>query len=591
MLLSGVTLTARFLLSDSSTINAYVAAGFGVCYLAIGVLLLRPGSLGLWLGAIVPGIGGLLGGLVALRNPEPLAVFHTVIDWVVFSSCIYLLVARTRIALMVAAPVLIVACFGLYRVIAPVLRDPLAPLYDENCAVCHGENLEGAPLGTPLVGRELRHGDSVAEIAKSISEGFAVTGMPAWSATLDGGQIRGLAILISERRAQYGRTDFKVDAPLVIPEGTIASERHDFRIETVASGLHPWPFSIAPLPDGRILLTEKMRGLSIISLNGEQSELIQGTPPTHDDGIELLSLVYGLGWMLDVALHPDYEENGWIYLHFGDRCRDCDTSMNKLIRGRIEDGRWVDEETVWRAEPDTYTRTPDVGAGGRITFDDRGHVFLSVGIKGPSDHEGIQDLSLPYGKIHRVHDDGRIPADNPFVNVPGALATTWTYGHRSPQGLEFDPTTGRLWSTEMGPRGGDEFNLLLPGRNYGWPLTSKGVNYDGTPVEYGKELGIALDLGAIEQPVVDLTPSPAVSSFILYRGAAFPGWQHNAIVGTLKATELYRWVLEGDRVVHRETLLKGIARIRDVEAGPDGFIYLLLEHASGGRIVRLVPAE
>jgi glucose/arabinose dehydrogenase len=591
LLLSGVTLTARFLLSDSSTINTYVAAGFGVCYLAIGVLLLRPGSLGLWLGAIVAGIGGLLGSLVVLWEPEPLAVLHAVIAWGVFLSCIALLVARPRVALLVATPVLIIACFGLYGVITPMLRDPFAPLYGTNCAACHGENLEGAPLGTPLVGRELRHGDSVAEIAKSISEGFAVTGMPAWSATLDEGQIRGLAILISERRADLGRRDLKVDAPLVIPAGPIASERHGFRIETVASGLDPWPFSIAPLPDGRILLTEKMRGLRIISPNGEQSELIQGTPEAYDDGIVLLSMIYGLGWMMDVALHPDYEENGWIYLHFGDRCRDCDTSMNKLIRGRIEDGRWVDEETVWRAEPDTYTGSPDVGAGGRISFDDRGHVFLSVGIKGPSDHDGIQDLSLPYGKIHRVHDDGRIPSDNPFVNVPGALATTWTYGHRSPQGLEFDPTTGRLWSTEMGPRGGDEFNLLLPGRNYGWPLTSKGVNYDGTPVEYGKELGIALDLAAIEQPVVDMTPSPAVSSFIVYRGDKFPAWQNDAIVGTLKATELYRWVLEGDRVVHRETLLKGIARIRDVEAGPDGFIYLLLEHASGGRIVRLVPAE
>ena len=157
MLVSGVTLIARFLLRDSSTINAQIAAGFGVCYLAIGVLLLRRrGSLGLWLGAIVAGIGGLLAGLVALGDPEPLALFHAVINWAVFPSCIYLLVPRTRIALVVAAPVLIVACFGLYRVIAPMLRDPFTPVYDENCAVCHGENLEGTPLGTPLVGRELR---------------------------------------------------------------------------------------------------------------------------------------------------------------------------------------------------------------------------------------------------------------------------------------------------------------------------------------------------------------------------------------------------------------------------------------------------
>jgi glucose/arabinose dehydrogenase len=375
----------------------------------------------------------------------------------------------------------------------------------------------------------------------------------------------------------------------VIPAGTLESEEHAFRIEPVAGGLDPLPFSIAPLPDGRILVTEKVRGLRMISPDGTPSALIEGTPPAHDDGIELLELFYGAGWLLDVAPHPDYAENGWIYLHLGDRCRDCDTSMNKLIRGRIADGRWVDEEVVWSAAPETYTETPDMAAGGRIAFDGEGHVFLSVGIKGNTNYEGIQDLSLPYGKIHRVHDDGRIPADNPFVDAPGALASTWTYGHRSPQGLEFDRRTGRLWSTEMGPRGGDEFNLLLPGRNYGWPLTSKGVDYDGTPVEYGKELGIDFDPAAIEQPVVDLTPAPAVSSFVIYDGSAFPAWRHDALVGTLKATELYRFVLDGDRVVHRETLMQGLARIRDVEVGADGLVYLLLEHASGGRIVRLVP--
>jgi glucose/arabinose dehydrogenase len=500
-------------------------------------------------------------------------------------------VTRKRIALLVVTPVVLVSCVAIYRVAARLLRDPIAPLYAENCAVCHGEDLEGAAQGSPLVGRALVHGESVDEIARSISEGFAATGMPAWSGTLDENQIRGLAILISEKRAVLGRTEFKTDMPLVIPEGVIGSERHAFRIEGVASGLHPLPYSIAPLPDGRILLTEKVRGLSIISPDGKRSALIEGTPPTHDDGMELFSLVRGRGWMLDVALHPDYEKSGWIYLHFGDRCRECDTSMNKLVRGRLADGRWASEEVIWSAAPESYTTMSDMTAGGRICFDGNGHVFLSVGIKGSSDHDGVQDLSLPYGKIHRVHDDGRIPPDNPFVTTPGALPSIWSYGHRSPQGLEFDPRTGRLWSTEMGPRGGDEFNLLRPGKNYGWPLTSKGVNYDGTPVAWGKELGITFDLAEIEQPVVDMTPAPAVSSFVLYRGSAFPGWQNDAIVGTLKATELYRFVIEGERVVHRETLLRSLARIRDVEVGPDGYVYLLLEHETGGRIVRLVPAD
>jgi glucose/arabinose dehydrogenase len=498
-------------------------------------------------------------------------------------------VSRTRIALIVVGTVLCGVGLVLYWVISAAMADPFVPAYDENCSVCHGESFEGTALGPPLVGRALLHGESASEIAKSISIGSAQTGMPAWAETLDEAQIRGLAILIAERRSNFSRTDFKIDAPLSIPTVTIESELHDFRIETVATGLHPWPFSIAPLPDGRILLTEKARGLTIIGTDGTQSALIEGTPPTHDDGFKVLSLVYGTGWMLDVALHPEYEQNGWIYLHFGDRCRDCSTSMNKLVRGRIENGSWTDHETIWHADPRTYTKTPDVGAGGRITFDDQGHVFISVGIKGAANFVGIQDLSLPYGKIHRVRDDGSIPEDNPFVGQPDALASTWTYGHRSPQGLEFDTVTGRLWSTEMGPRGGDELNLLMPGNNYGWPLTSKGMNYDGTPVAYGAHLGIAVDLDAIEQPVLDMTPSPAVSSFIIYRGAAFPNWRGNFIAGTLKATQLYRWVLEGDRVVHTETLLSGLARIRDVEVALDGTIYLLLEHSSGGQIVRLVP--
>ena len=166
-----------------------------------------------------------------------------------------------------------------------------------------------------------------------------------------------------------------------------------------------------------------MRGLRLVTAQGERSALIEGTPAVYDDGqLSMGGVEEGLGWLLDVAPHPRYRENGWIYLHFGDRCKDCDTSMNKLIRGRIENGRWIDEETIWQADPVTYTGSPDMGAGGRISFDGRGHVFLSVGIKGHSNHHGIQDLSLPYGKVHRVHDDGRIPSDNPFLDIPGALA-------------------------------------------------------------------------------------------------------------------------------------------------------------------------
>lgn len=502
-----------------------------------------------------------------------------------------------RIALWSVGTVLVLFAALVVWVLWRPVTDPFVAQFKENCATCHGEDLAGTNIGPALVGVDLQHGDSVAEIFQSIANGFPQRGMPPWSKTFDDGLVQSLAIYVAELRADRPFVDFKVDKTLDIPTEIISSEAHDFRIETVATGLHALPYSIAPLPEGGFLVTEKTIGLRIVTATGKVSELIEGTPQAYDDGIELGPLEMGLGWLMDVALHPDYAENGWVYLHYGDRCSECDpdstlpVTMNTLIRGRIVQGAWVDEEIIWKATPDTYTSTPDMAAGGRISFDGEGAVFLSIGMKGPNNHVGIQDLRLPYGKIHRVLDDGSIPSDNPFLDTPGAMKSIWSYGHRSPQGLEFNRQTGQLWGTEMGPRGGDEFNLLLPGKNFGWPLYSKGVNYDGSPVEYGKELGIEFDLADIEQPAVDLTPSPAVSSFIFYEGDAFPNWQHNALVGTLKATELYRMVVQEDKVVHQETLLKSLARIRDIESGPDGNIYLLLEHASGGQIVRLVPAD
>jgi glucose/arabinose dehydrogenase len=480
--------------------------------------------------------------------------------------------------------------------------DPFVTVYRESCSTCHGEKMQGAAQGPALAGNPLRHGDSIEQITQSIANGFPDTGMPAWSKTLDATKIQRLAIYIAETRHDFAYTDFKIASPTAVPDGVIRTEEHSFRIETVASGLDRLPFSIAPLPDGRILLTEKTRGLRIISKNGTVSDLITGTPRVFDDGFEVpgIKLVYGMGYLLDVAPHPQYEKNGWIYLHYAERCTDCNdagrkfkspVSGNVVVRGRIRNGEWIDQQSIWRMTVEQYTRMPDMAAGGRLAFDGKGHVFLSVGIKGGSEFAGVQDLSLPYGKIHRVNDDGSIPSDNPFVGVARAMPSIWTYGHRSPQGLEFDRRTGRLWETEMGQRGGDEVNLLMPGKNYGWPLASKGLKYDGTPVDYGTLLNIDVDLRKIQQPVVDLTPSPAVSSFIVYDGSAFPRWRRNLLVGTLKATELYRMVVDGDRVVHQETLLKGLGRIRDVAAGRDGVVYVLLEHASGGRIVTLVPAK
>lgn len=478
--------------------------------------------------------------------------------------------------------------------------DGSVEMFKKNCAVCHGESLEGAALGVPLLG-ELRHGDSMADITASIRGGFAATGMPAWQDNLSNSDIRNLALFITESRANIDYQTFNYDTPLLIPEGRLETEHHSFSLKPVVTNLDAQPFSIAPLPDGSLLLTEKKYGVRIIDAQGKKSDYIKGTPQVFADTfIPTFKQEWGWGWLFDIRPHPDYENNGWIYLYYSERCSDCNetsrstgqpVSMNKLVRARIKEGEWIDQETVWEADQEHYGGFSDIAAGGRITFDDRGHVFFSIGVKGPNNFEGVQDLSIPWGKIHRIYEDGSIPDDNPFAHRDDVYRSIFTYGHRSPQGLEFNFSNGELYGTEHGPRGGDELNHLIAGKNYGWPLTSLGMNYDGTPVDYGQNLGIAFELTDIEQPVVDLTPSPAVSSFVISESDQFPEWKGHYLVGSLKARSLYRFQIEDNRLVNRETLLDGVVRIRDIEVGYNGEIFLLVEHNSGSQILQMVFAE
>ena len=466
--------------------------------------------------------------------------------------------------------------------------------YSDFCSVCHGEQMQGAAQGTPLVGEDLTNGDTLDDLARSIAQGFPDRGMPAWSSVLDEESIRTLALLIVENRS--GLVDFNVEVEINVPEHTLDTLLHKIRIEEVTADLDPFPYSLTVLPDNSIVVTEKKRGLRIVSPGGDKSDLIAGTPDTYSDVYKLAEdeIEFGAGWLLDVEQHPDYQKNGWIYLHFTERCDGCGdvlnvddppTSRNVLVRGRIDDGRWVDQETIWTASEFDANFYLDVVAGGRIAFDPEGFVFMTVGMRSM---DGIQDLRTAYGKTHRVHDDGRIPADNPFVDDPNAVATIWTYGHRSPQGLVFNAATREIWGTEHGPRGGDEINRLLPGRNYGWPLYSGGQNYDGTPVEWGRKTSeVAFE--DTEPPVVEFTPSIAISNLVVYEGAAFPEWRGDFLVGSLKASDLYRIRISDGKIVDKEIVVENLARIRDIDVNDEGIVYLLLEHASGGRIVRIVP--
>ncbi|MAT94828.1 MAG: glucose sorbosone dehydrogenase [Halioglobus sp.] len=469
--------------------------------------------------------------------------------------------------------------------------DRLAASYLQHCAACHGADLKGGGrAGTALLGVELAHGASMDDIDGSIARLPAHRGAPGEPALLDAQARHGIAFYVAERRAERLSAKFKLGAPVVVPAGVIASERHAFRVEEVTAGLDPRPFSLQPLPDGRILVSEKTRGLRVVGPGGEVSAYIEGIPGAHADAQKS---GWGHGWLLDVALHPEYADNGWIYLHHTKRCGDCTDapkSFNRVVRGRIRAGRWVDEQEIWYPGDTYFSAMPDIGAGGRLAFDRDGYLFFSVGIKGRGEYDGADDLGKPWGKVHRLHADGRVPRDNPFVSSAGALASIWTYGHRNPQGLEYAPHSATLWSTEMGPRGGDELNRLLPGRDYGWPRHSLGLNYDGTPLRPGVPAGGAAPR-QYEQPVIDFTPAPALSSFIVYAGSRFPRWRGDLLVGSLKGASLYRLELDAHgRHVHTEVLLQSLARIRDIESGPDGAIYLLLEHPGGGRILRLVPA-
>ncbi|NKB99078.1 MAG: hypothetical protein GKR90_11385 [Pseudomonadales bacterium] len=502
---------------------------------------------------------------------------------------------QTQVAILIVLLGLSVPGFAQDPVLSGIRT--IDKVFQENCAVCHGERMQGSAQGTALVGLELAHGDSMTELTNSVSKGFPQAGMPAWGDVFTEQELKSMALWIPENRDGLLYSEFNLNSDLALPEEPIATEKYTIVVETLVDGLDPLPYSIAALPDGSLLLTEKMRGLRIISPEGEKSDFITGTPDVFDAGRKGGGgLFYGQGWLLDVAVHPNYAENGWIYLHHTDRCEDCNAlsrkvdrsvSMNRIVRGRIKDGAWINEEVIWQADVEHYGASSDVASGGRTTFDPEGYVFFSVGMR---NRDAIQNLAFPDGKIHRLHDDGRIPTDNPFTGHESALQSIWSYGHRSPQGLKFESNTRELWGTEHGPRGGDEINLLKPGKNYGWPLFSKGQNYNGSEVAHGRQES-EVELSDIEQPVVDWTPSPAVSSFVFYRGDAFPAWQDDMLVGTLKAADFVRVKIVDGELVEQETLIADLSRIRDVEIDRRGLIYLLLEHEGGSKIVKVQPVD
>jgi glucose/arabinose dehydrogenase len=441
-----------------------------------------------------------------------------------------------------------------------------AKLSADLCASCHGDDLRGGRAAS-LLDDTWVFGGSDADLALSIRDGRPGTLMPPFQSALDERQIRSLVVLIREL-AEKARVEAP-KAPALPFDAVRGSERHAFRLETVADGLDT-PWGLEFLPDGRILVSERPGRLRIVAPGGVLGEPIRGVPRVW---------VRQDGGLLDVALHPGYAHNGWIYLGYAVQ-GPGETSTTAVVRGRIRDGAWVDEEFVYRPAPDAYGPAND-HYGVRFLFDRAGHLFYSIGDRGRQDD--AQSLASPHGKIHRVLDDGSAPKDNPFASRPGAIPTIWSYGHRNPQGLAFHPVTGELWASEHGPRGGDELNRIERGRNYGWPVVTFGINYDGTPISARTEQE------GMEPPVVQWTPSLAVCGIAFYTGERFPGWKNDLFVGGLVGKQLRRLVIENGRVTHQEILFRGLGRVRDVVNGPDGYLYVALNQP--GRIVRLVPAH
>ncbi|MEE8147047.1 MAG: PQQ-dependent sugar dehydrogenase, partial [Longimicrobiales bacterium] len=295
----------------------------------------------------------------------------------------------------------------------------------------------------------------------------------------------------------------------------------------------------------------------------------------------------GQGGLLDVVLHPDFEQNRLIYLTFSKPNADAGEGTTALVRGRFDGERLTDVEELFEANA---WSTGGNHFGSRIAFDDDGYLFLTVGDRGASpdpatvNSHPAQDLSNHQGTVIRLHDDGRVPDDNPFAGRPGALPEIWSYGHRNLQGLAIHPETGDLWEIEHGPQGGDELNVVHAGRNYGWPVIGYGLQYGGSVIH------ASTHHEGMEQPRHYWVPSIATSGLMIYTGDAFPGWRGSVFVGGLRGEQLARLTLDGQRVTGEETVLEGMGRIRDIRQGPDGHIYLAID-ADGVEtpIVRLEP--
>lgn len=462
-------------------------------------------------------------------------------------------------------------------------------LWNTNCMSCHGVTGQGANASS-LLDDEWLLGPTDKDLFRATKEGIADSGMPAYGETLNDAQLWGLVVHMRELRARHERA--AKGSPRPDGSGVYTSTHARFRVErVVTSGLEvPWGVDFLPdaAPEGLIrsgmLVANRPGGLHLWN-DGALSAAVRGTPDVRNRG---------QGGLMEVAVHPEYAENGWIYLGFSHEIEgNRRPGMTKIVRGKIRERgsslQWMDEEVIFEARHEDYLTT-DLHFGCRIVFeegpDGKHYVYFAIGERGRMEH--AQELARPNGKVFRVYDDGSIPLDNPFVGKAGVYEQIWSYGHRNPQGLVMD-LEGRLWDTEHGPRGGDELNLVEKGKNYGWPLVSFGMNYNGSPfaTPWPKE---GQDL---TMPTYVWTPSIAACGLDVVRagakGEAFGVWRGDLMAGGLAGQTVQRLRIKDGEVVEIEELLHGDGRVRDVAVGPDGSVYVV--YNGPDVIVRMVPVQ
>ncbi len=456
-------------------------------------------------------------------------------------------------------------------------RMSMTALYNQDCSKCHGVNGEGGGGGTKsLLTRDKMDQKWDRPFFDAIKKGVPDMGMDPFGQTMSDPEIWGMVVHIRELQAKHFR---ETEGGPKANNGVFKSKHHDYIVETVVDqgkGLRT-PWAIDWLPDGKMLVTNRPGFMSIV-VDGQVVGQVSGLPAV----VEL-----GQGGLMDVTVHPQYANNGWIYLGFTDPKQGGGGGMTKIVRGKLtwngNDASWTSQQTLFELDQRFYTSS-GVHFGNRIVFDGKGHIFFSIGERGAG--EFAQDLARPNGKIYRLTEDGKVPKDNPFVGKGnGTIEAIWSYGHRNPQGLVMD-ASGNLWDTEHGPRGGDEFNLVKKGANYGWPLVAFSINYNDAPLrtpwgEPGQSFAM---------PHYRWLPSIGACGLdVLKSDKQFPKWKGDLFAGGLSGANVDRFRMTKDKMVEREEIIWGMGRVREVACGPDGAIYVALNGPD--KIVRIQAAK